>query len=210
LTNAIVYYRSLTGLSRERLAARWLGELPLAKRMGVARASPASTIATLAGIDLLAHALKATGAEPRAIATLVYSEKGKPLLPGGPPFSISHTKTLAVCVVAPGCRVGIDVELAARVRLETLRRVATAEEIALVGSLPEGPAKLWTRKEAVLKAAGATVFEAANVVVRATDAEFSGERWFFRGPDSLDDHALALAFERSDVEVDLRLATDLA
>ena len=80
---------------------------------------------------------------------------GKPYLPGGPEFNLSHGGTLAVLAVSDRT-VGADCEEARRGASEALlRRVLTPEE------WEDAPAaipfsRLWTRKEAVMKAEGQT------------------------------------------------------
>ena len=86
---------------------------------------------------------------------------GKPEVRGGPSFSLSHSGELALCAVCPGRAVGVD--------LEALRSVAGAEEIArrwftenellafesARGADPQAAfLRIWTRKEAYLKALG--------------------------------------------------------
>jgi 4'-phosphopantetheinyl transferase len=210
MTVAIVYYVSLPGLRYAELAGRWLHRLPYVKRRTVERAPEKSAVATLAGIDLLAHGARALGHDTLDAAALVFPEGGKPHWPGGVEFSISHTVEHAVCVVTRSVRVGIDIEIIGRVRIEILRRVASSAELGLYGASARGAASLWTRKEAVLKAAGASVFEAAAVEVHEQYADFRAGRWHFCGPDVLEHCALALAFERPGVEVELRRITQLA
>ncbi|MGH8265432.1 MAG: 4'-phosphopantetheinyl transferase family protein [Steroidobacteraceae bacterium] len=208
--DCIVAYRPLAGLSRARLGERWLHVLPRAKRAAVETAADPVAIATLAGIDLLAHGLGAIGGGELTAGMLAYPSRGKPLLGQGPDFSISHTGGFAVCAVARESRVGIDIEVLARVRPESLRRVAHPTELERFAADPYGAAKLWTRKEAVLKAAGASIFDAAAVEVEEGHADFHGERWYFSGPEVLDGCALAIAGERPHMSVDLRLAGELA
>lgn len=79
---------------------------------------------------------------------------GKPSLPGGREFSLSHSGMLAVLAVddAP---VGADTERIAPVREALLPRVLSAEERQWLEPDPERRfAFLWTRKEAVLKFLG--------------------------------------------------------
>ena len=81
-------------------------------------------------------------------------ERGKPFLPGGAEFSLSHSGSLAVLAVS-GAPVGADAERIAPVREVLLPRVLTAEERRWMESDPERRfAFLWTRKEAVLKYLG--------------------------------------------------------
>ncbi|MBV6507991.1 MAG: hypothetical protein JJLCMIEE_01049 [Acidimicrobiales bacterium] len=89
---------------------------------------------------------------------------GKPALvePGGSAieFNMSHAGDLAVVVTSKGRPVGIDVEQARPVDAVALaRRFFTREEHAFVASCPVHEqglafARLWTRKEAHLKAIG--------------------------------------------------------
>lgn len=78
---------------------------------------------------------------------------GKPHIPGGPEFNLSHGGTLAVLAVSDRA-VGVDCEDARRGASKALlRRVLTPEEWG--GSPAAIPfSRLWTRKEAVMKACG--------------------------------------------------------
>jgi 4'-phosphopantetheinyl transferase len=210
VTDAIVYYRSLAGLAYAEFAARWLQALPTPKRRAIERVPQTAAQATLAGIDLLAHCANALGHPEFDAGALVYPERGKPRWPGGLEFNISHTREYAVCVATRGLKVGVDIEDIEGVRPEILRRVASAEERERYGATTLGAARLWTRKEAALKAAGRSVFDAAAVLVQESYADCYGQRWYYSGPERLEGCALALAFERPGVLVDLRRATRLA
>ena len=88
-------------------------------------------------------------------APLSYGPHGKPFLPGGPGFSLSHGGELAVLALDGG-EVGVDVESARRPwRTRTAERMFRPEErAALRPGDGEGFFTLWTRKEAVLKCCG--------------------------------------------------------
>jgi 4'-phosphopantetheinyl transferase len=96
-----------------------------------------------------------------ASLVLVEGPQGKPEVSNGPFFSLSHSGDLALCAVSPARRIGVDVE--------QLRPVAGAEQIArrwftvseLEAYLEARAAqpdqaflRVWTRKEAYLKALG--------------------------------------------------------
>jgi 4'-phosphopantetheinyl transferase len=99
------------------------------------------------------------GAAPGALAFSAGS-RGKPALPGGLPFSFSHSLDRALCAVGVDREIGVD--------LEALREVPDAEGIVRSSFTPEEQAawraagggggaaflRLWTRKEAALKALG--------------------------------------------------------
>lgn len=107
------------------------------------------------------------GREP---ARLVFAPgpHGKPALADQPPegvrFSVSHSGDLALIALAAGSDVGIDVErIERRVEFRALARENFSPEEALaVEALPEEEGRivffrLWTIKEAYLKATGAGI-----------------------------------------------------
>ncbi len=82
---------------------------------------------------------------------------GKPVLPGGPGFSLTHAGDLVGVAVWPGGAVGLDVEQVRDVAdLASLTvHVHSPAELARGGE-PDRAAffRTWTRKEALLKATG--------------------------------------------------------
>lgn len=206
MTKAIVYYAPLARHDYAELAARWLHGIAYAKRLAIERAPPGAALATLAGIELLSLAAAAHGQGALPVAALVFPERGKPCWPGGLEFNISHTADWVACVATRGVSVGIDVEAVGRVSPAILRRVASSAEVALAGATALGATHLWTRKEAVVKAAGGTVSDAREVTVSQAHAEFRGRLWYFAGPDMLEGQTLAIAAARADLSVELRPA----
>lgn len=117
-----------------------------------------------AGRYLAAHALVRLALDPRDPAALRFDrtcrcgqQHGKPrLVGGGPAFSLTHAGDLVGVAVHDG-PVGVDVE---RVRpLSDLAAMAAhacspAETAEATAGGPESFFRLWTRKEAVLKATG--------------------------------------------------------
>ena len=85
-----------------------------------------------------------------------YGEFGKPYLPGGLPFSLSHGGNLVVLAVGEaGTELGVDVEKTDRPWREAVaRRLFTKEEQGWLNGSGERFFWLWTRKEAVLKCRG--------------------------------------------------------
>ena len=137
----------------------------------------------VAGRALLRATLaRATGRDPRTFH-LHYGERGKPFLPQGPPFSLSHSGDWVVAAVGAGAagpgpgatagrgagaagpagggRLGVDVEVVRPVRRmeAVVRRRFAPEEAEWWAGLPAGRRRagffqLWTRKEALAKALG--------------------------------------------------------
>ena len=104
-----------------------------------------------------------------------YNEHGKPFLPNGPYFSISHCK--AGIAVAIDCEpVGIDIEAVRQADDDLIKRVMCAREQEMIRSAehPERTfTRLWTMKEAVVKAQGTgiTSFEQLQTVLNRNEQE---------------------------------------
>ena len=101
--------------------------------------------------------LREAGIEP----PFAYGEHGKPYLPGGPCFSLTHSGMLAALAVCDAS-VGLDIEKIAPVR-RAAARALTIEEQEYMEADPERRfAYLWTRKEAALKCTGAGLSQPMN------------------------------------------------
>lgn len=123
-------------------------------------------------VYLLAHALarlalaSASGVAPDDVEIHARAG-GKPHVPGGPQFSLTHAhdasgEGAAAIVVAPDQAVGIDLEAVGRAAelRELVPRRYSADEQRMLGRCDDnGRAErmvwLWTAKEAVIKATGA-------------------------------------------------------
>lgn len=102
------------------------------------------------GAGLLLRAV--LGAEEAAIR---YGEYGKPYLPGGPAFSLSHGGSFAALAVDDG-PVGVDLEPLDAARLRMAPSLLTREELGWMrqGDETERFFALWTLKESAVKATG--------------------------------------------------------
>ena len=85
-----------------------------------------------------------------------YNEYGKPFLPDGPFFSISHCKA-GIAVVTDEKPVGIDIESIRHAEEDLIRRTMNEAEQQQIRTA-ENPdrvfTRLWTQKEAIVKAQG--------------------------------------------------------
>lgn len=88
---------------------------------------------------------------------MAWSEHGKPLLKDHGNFSITHAGNNVACAWSPNGRIGIDVEPARELPLDAVSRFASpGERELLLGNQSDSllAIRLWTRKEALLKADG--------------------------------------------------------
>ena len=105
-----------------------------------------------------------------------YNEHGKPYIPNGPEFSISHCKE-GIAVAADDKPIGIDIEGIRHAEEDLIRRVMNAEEQEKVhsGANEQEQARiftrLWTQKEALVKAQGVGIasFEQLQQVLAQND-----------------------------------------
>ena len=93
------------------------------------------------------------------VASLEYTEKGKPFVPGWHHFSISHSEnTWTVLFDEKEC--GIDVQYEKDVDMDKVAgRVFAPEDAEAAKASKETFFQLWARREAALKAAGLSVFD---------------------------------------------------
>lgn len=88
-----------------------------------------------------------------------YGPQGKPALPDGPCFNLSHAGDLACLAIHPDLMLGADIEAFREVEDGIAERFFSPLEYAALHALPEtekeaGFFRCWTRKEAVIKALG--------------------------------------------------------
>jgi len=101
-----------------------------------------------------------TGIPPETVR-FHYEDKGKPFLPGGPSFNQSHSEDRLMIAVAGSGRLGVDIEERRTVRLMLgiAEKNFARDEAARLHAAPADERRrlffrIWTRKEAFLKALG--------------------------------------------------------
>jgi len=105
--------------------------------------------------EVLARLLGATPADLR----FDYSSHGKPSLPLGLHFNLSHSEALAALGVSRTHQLGVDVEHVRPLKEDIAERFFSQAEVTALRALPEDEQleafyRCWTRKEAVVKAIG--------------------------------------------------------
>lgn len=94
---------------------------------------------------------------PDILHQINYSDSKKPEISGSISFNISHSEDLVVCVMGDNCILGVDVEKLVEVEFNHLQDYMTESEwnqIQLAENPNEAFLKLWTQKEAAIKADG--------------------------------------------------------
>ena len=88
------------------------------------------------------------------LSTFNYEKNGKPYVENGPYFSISHCKT-AIAVAIDDQPIGIDIESIRQADEDLIERVMNEQERLAISELGMREfTRLWTQKEAIVKAQG--------------------------------------------------------
>ena len=88
-------------------------------------------------------------------AKIRYGENGKPYLPGGPAFNLSHSGAWCILALGNGETIGADIEEINEKHTDIAPDVYTAAEIRWMREDPVNRFfRLWTWKESVMKATG--------------------------------------------------------
>ena len=136
-------------------AQKVLHALPLAKQQALAKIKLENAFtSSLAGYALLQEALQRLGKENPALADIIFPKQGKPFFPQGPDFNISHAHDRVVCAISTDVQVGIDIEKVAPLNNYQLKNYFNEEELAYIHQDKLRFYEVWTKKEAILKAAG--------------------------------------------------------
>lgn len=142
---------------RPFLGGRWqefLSVLPVDRQASVQRRRSDADRARAVGAGwLLQYALTQAGITPEE-QILEKTELGKPYLPAQPNvhFNLSHSGHWAICAISRD-PVGVDVELP-RCTAEIAHRFFQPEELDGLELIPDQLNRLWTAKEAFVKALG--------------------------------------------------------
>lgn len=127
--------------------------------------------AALLGKHLLRHSLLRQGL-PYTLQNIEYTTHRRPFIKGTPDFNITHSGNIVACAVAEKGLVGIDIEKSQLLPVDDFRQQFSGEEWQHICQDPAPPAafyRYWTRKEAVLKAAGTGLNEALHLLNTTTD-----------------------------------------
>lgn len=131
-----------------------LRRLPYAKRLEIEGREPGVRCLSLAGIALALRGMAGMLPEPVDPSLLSFPAGGKPCLPGGPRFSISHSGSHVAVALCADADLGFDLE-----QLDAGAGEPAADRSRLAR---------WTATEAVLKAVGRSVRDARQVDLAAS------------------------------------------
>lgn len=164
-----------------RLEAQWLQDLPQPRRTQIsAWPDPRARHRSLIGSRLLDHGLRRLGFAGDVLATLRYPPTSRPTLRLPVDFSLSHGEGRVVCAISTQGAVGIDVETVGQLLAEEFHLYLSTAERSWAGRSSRRFYSVWTRKEAVVKAASEQgLREVARVDTTPSErtAAYDGRLW---------------------------------
>jgi 4'-phosphopantetheinyl transferase len=183
----IFYARSASALSTT-LEQKYLALMPPGIRASILRYRRwQDRQATLFGKLLLLWELRIEfpNAGTEKFQSLVWTADGKPFIPGGPEFNISHSGELVALAVAQSGAVGIDIEEIRPVDTKDFSRylpeVADLHEKDDPAFVSHLFFDCWTQKEAVLKGCGKGLLAPLEqVILQQGTARFNETTWFMK------------------------------
>ncbi|MFB9328397.1 4'-phosphopantetheinyl transferase family protein [Paenibacillus aurantiacus] len=150
------------------------------------------------------------GQSPQAVK-LGKNAYGKPTYPGEWQFNLSHANGTVAFALARHRRIGIDLEFMEPSNLNLVHHICSAEERdylqAKTGAELHAFYEIWTKKEALIKAAG-TGFAMDPKEIRVALGAQQGQRdgWLFLEPcQLLSSYQLAVAVERLEPDTDAQV-----
>lgn len=161
----------------------------------------------LCGKLLLAHLLRRAGIDRGAVAAMTWNAEHRPALPVEGDFNLSHSGGLVACARGPRVRLGLDVEHIHPVPVEDIAFAlsdAERRKLDAAGNAQSEFFRMWTFKEAVIKADGRGVGIDLRTVDSLSDvAEVDGVRWHVRRLRLHGEYDAHLACDRDGAVVEL-------
>lgn len=149
---------------------------------------------------LLRQALLDLGQSPRRLEGLTRNPWGRPMLPGGPEFNLSHAGDLVVCALGQGLSLGVDVEQIKPVDLADFQACFLYVEWRSITSDPDPLDRFyrfWTAKESVAKAEGQGLhLPLTDILIQDRQAWCQGRPWLLTPLDLAPQHPGHLACDR--------------
>ena len=138
---------------------------------------------SILGYILLKEALKHNGFSQQ-IEEIYYTINGRPSTQENFDFNISHSGDYVVCVFSTQLQVGIDIERMKPISLELLSNHFNPDEwkeIQYSQNSEQSFYKLWTKKEAMVKADGrGLTIPLKEIIIKKNHGHIERSKWFIQ------------------------------
>ena len=165
---------------------QWLTELPLVKQQAVQRfVHNRDRMASLLATRLLKICVDMEGIEGFRLSDIRYPDNGKPSWINDKniflDFNISHSDEMILVAVSKFMNVGIDVEKVRELKRLNFKMVLSDVELDQIQQTPDLFFNLWSKKEAVVKAADTSgIGRMHEVILEEDQALLDEKKWFLK------------------------------
>lgn len=162
-----------------------LTELAPDKRTSILRLlNYSDRLTSLLGLYLLKCCAQAENIADFSLLNVEYPHNGKPFYNAKHSnfdFNISHSENLVVVAASNSVKLGVDVEKIRRLKSLKFRKIMRPEELGAIQDNPKLFFELWSKKEAVVKAANTVgLARMRDVALRAQLAVLDETTWYLR------------------------------
>ena len=180
------------------LEEQWLSELSSQKQASIRRLLfYRNRMTSLSGLRLLNICAQDEGLENFKLSDVQYPEAGKPFWENNNvfyDFNISHSGNFILVAASTTLKVGIDVEEIRPLKRLSFKRVMSADELVQIQQRPILFFDLWSKKEAVVKAANTVGLACmSDVKLKQDVAMLDGKTWYLKSVDLDKQYAINLA-----------------
>jgi 4'-phosphopantetheinyl transferase len=154
--------------------------------------------AYLMGKFMLGEGLKKYGFSKGVLDNIQYTEYGRPYLRADVDFNIAHSGKYVVCAITKGLRLGIDIEEIQPIDLGDFTSQFTPEELQKIACAVDSYHefyRLWTIKEAVIKADGRGLSFPLKDILIDIHARVEEKQWYIHTLDVAAGYAAHLAVD---------------
>ena len=180
---------------------QWLSELSNHKQASIQRLLHyQNRVTSLLALRLLSLCAQDEGIRDFKLSDVQYPDTGKPFWENNNTyfdFNISHSGNLIVITTSATLKVGVDVEQIRQLKRLNFKMVMSSDELAEIKKTPVLFFELWSKKEAVVKAADTVgLARMRDVHLKQSMATFDEEQWFLQSINLDNQYAVNMATSR--------------
>lgn len=178
-----IFYTKFNPEDMTVILDQWLSFLPSQlQKVNQSYRNKEDQVRNLLGKLLLTEALKNIGYGSISLDTIQYNQFKKPYLSKDFDFSISHSGMYVFCAIGKSLKLGIDIEEIKPINFSEITNIMSNSEWKNINEASNPLSqffKLWTLKEAAIKAEGTGFFTDLNIIkVRDNTIHIGDNIWF--------------------------------
>jgi 4'-phosphopantetheinyl transferase len=181
---------------------QWLSLLSRQKQASIQRLLHyPNRITSLLGLRLLSLCAQDEGIRSFKLSDVRYPDKGKPYWKNDHncfDFNISHSGSFILIIASTTLKVGVDVEAIRQLKYLNFKMVMSAGELLTIQQTPLYFFDLWSKKEAVVKAADTVgLARMRDVSLNEDSAVLDEKLWFLKSIELDDQYAINMATSKA-------------